>query len=82
VQLEKMGCEIIFNDRVSSHKEPFVGGANKFKIELNSGKTLTSEASVYIPSFIGKGCTDYLSGLENVLDGDSQKVILDEHLRR
>lgn len=85
VQLEKSGCEIIFNDRVSNHNQPYLSTLQdnkKTEIEFKSGKLASlKEVSVYIPSFIGKGSNDYLSNL-NVLDENSNLVILDEYMRR
>jgi NADH dehydrogenase FAD-containing subunit len=79
-RFEALGGEVIFNDRVTSHNEPFYNeNMDKFTIELKSSKTIEN-VGLYIPSFIGKGSNDYLSSMEGVLDPNSNKVILDEYL--
>jgi len=74
--LEDLGCEIIFNDRVTSHNETTTSD-KEFSLEFKSGKTLKCHA--YVTAF-GKGPrTSYLSDL-SVLD-DKGKVIVDDYLQ-
>lgn len=87
IQLEALGCTILFKDRVTSHSESIVASSGKsVGLELKSGKIL--ECHAYVAAYSRGASTAWLTtphgeevGLPSQLLNDRGQVVVNEFLQ-